>query len=98
MVVSGDDSWLAMPPAPHEYHGTEAIAEFLRVSIAGRADRRIELRPTRANGQPAYTCYLESPDGTAMDPSGVIVLTLAAGRIRGITRFLDPTLPVIFAG
>ncbi|MBB3724712.1 RNA polymerase subunit sigma-70 [Nonomuraea dietziae] len=29
-----DDAWLAMPPAPHEYHGPDAIVSFLRASTA----------------------------------------------------------------
>ncbi|MEV0195732.1 RNA polymerase subunit sigma-70 [Nonomuraea sp. NPDC050691] len=77
-----DDAWLAMPPAPHEYHGVAAIASFLRASAAWSAGRRPLLDPTRANGQPAFTCRL------AGEPAGVIVLTLAGDRVRGITRFL----------
>ena len=53
-----DDAWLRMPPAPHEYRGRPAIAAFLRASAAGRAGRRLGLLPTRANGQPAFTCFL----------------------------------------
>ena len=53
-----DDAWLAMPPAPHEYVGTAAIAEFLRTSIGWWGARRMELIPTRANGQPAFECRL----------------------------------------
>lgn len=78
-----DDAWLAMPPAPHEYHGTAAIAAFLRTSADWRADRPQLLRPTRANGQPAFACYISER------PAGLIVLTLDGDRIRGITRFLE---------
>jgi RNA polymerase sigma-70 factor (ECF subfamily) len=77
-----DDGWLAMPPAPHEYHGPEAVAAFLRASAAWRAGSRLRLKPTGANRQPAFTCRLDD------EPAGVIVLTLAGDRIRGITRFL----------
>lgn len=38
-----DDAWLAMPPAPHEYHGPAAIASFLRASA---------LQPYRARASP----------------------------------------------
>ena len=55
-----EDAWLAMPPAPHEYQGTAAIAGFLAASAAGRGGRRFRLVPTRANGQPAFTCYLDA--------------------------------------
>ncbi|WP_328808666.1 RNA polymerase subunit sigma-70 [Nonomuraea montanisoli] len=77
-----DDAWLAMPPAPHEYHGVAAIAAFLRASTAWSADLPVLLVPTRANGQPAFTCRLGG------QPAGVIVLTLSGERVRGITRFL----------
>jgi RNA polymerase sigma-70 factor (ECF subfamily) len=82
-----DDAWLAMPPAPHEYHGGPAIVSFLRASDAGRGDRRLTLLPTRANTQPAYGCYL------AGEPAGLMVLTLRGDRIRGLTRFLTAELP-----
>jgi RNA polymerase sigma-70 factor (ECF subfamily) len=78
-----DDAWLAMPPAPHEYHGPAAIAGFLRVSGAWRGERPLHLIPTRANGQPAFGCYI------AGEPAGIIVLTVHSGGIGGLTRFLD---------
>jgi RNA polymerase sigma-70 factor (ECF subfamily) len=84
-----DDAWLAMPPAPHEYHGVAAIASFLRASAAWRAGRRLQLRPTRANGQPAFTCHLT---GAEEQPAGLIVLTLTGNRLHCITRFLDNEL------
>jgi RNA polymerase sigma-70 factor (TIGR02960 family) len=83
-----DDAWLAMPPAPHEYHGVPALVSFLRASDAGRGGRRLTLLPTRANTQPAYGCYL------AGDPAGLMVLTLRGDRIHGLTRFLTADLPL----
>lgn len=44
-----DDAWLAMPPAPHEYHGPEAITAFLSASAGWRGQRQVRLVPTRAN-------------------------------------------------
>jgi RNA polymerase sigma-70 factor (ECF subfamily) len=84
-----DDAWLAMPPAPHEYHGVAAIASFFRASAAWRAGRRFRLCPTRANGQPAFTCHLT---GVTEEPAGLIVLTLTGSGIQRITRFLDNEL------
>jgi RNA polymerase sigma-70 factor (ECF subfamily) len=80
-----DDGWLAMPPAPHEYHGPAAVAAFLRASAGWRAGRRLRLRPTRANRQPAFSCRLDG------QPAGMVVLTLTGDLIRGITRFLPVT-------
>jgi len=89
-----DDAWLSMPPAPHEYHGVPAIAEFLRASWAYRGNRPVNLVPARANTQPALACYVADSDGTTADPAGLIVLTLAGDRIGAVTRFhTDHLLP-----
>ncbi|MFE5502986.1 RNA polymerase subunit sigma-70 [Amycolatopsis japonica] len=77
-----DDAWLAMPPAPHEYHGLEAIAGFLRVTMAVPVER-FAMTPTRANNQPAFRCR------HGETPAGLMVLTLDGDRISAITRFLD---------
>ncbi|GAB3147701.1 sigma-70 family RNA polymerase sigma factor [Micromonospora sonneratiae] len=83
-----DRAWLAMPPAPHEYHGVAAIMSFLRASVAWRVREglRMELRPIRANGQPAFTCHLV--DDTDERPGGLMVLTLTGDRLSGMTLFL----------
>lgn len=91
-----DDAWLAMPPAPHEYHGPEAVAAFLRTSAAWRSGRRIRLVPVGANMQAAFGCYLTDSNGPTARPTGILVLTLSDDRIRAITRFLDADLPRLF--
>lgn len=83
-----DDAWLAMPPAPHEYHGRPAIAGFLRVSGAWRGERALLLEPTRANRQPAFECHIDG------EPAGVMVLTVHSGGIAGMTRFLNVSYPM----
>ena len=83
-----DKAWLAMPPAPHEYHGAAAIIAFLRTSAAWRASQglRTRLRPTRMNGQPAFASQFV---GDAFErPGGLLVLTLAGDRLNGMTLFL----------
>jgi RNA polymerase sigma-70 factor (TIGR02960 family) len=82
-----DDAWLSMPPAPHEYHGTDAIAAFLRTSFAYRPDLSIHLVPTKANGQLAYGSYLHEPGAPTAIPAGLFVLTTAGDRVHTITRF-----------
>lgn len=91
-----DDAWLAMPPAPHQYYGHEAIAAFLEASRRWRAGRRFQLSPTQANTHPAFGCYLANVDGSPASAIGMIVLTTSRDRITRITRFLDPRLPVRF--
>ena len=85
-----DDAWLAMPPAPHLYHGRAAIAEFLHASADARRGRHFELRPTSANTQPAFISSLSG------EPTGVLVLTVTGRQISRVTHFLDPQLPALF--
>jgi RNA polymerase sigma-70 factor (TIGR02960 family) len=83
-----DEAWLAMPPAPHEYHGPAAIVSFLRTSAAWRVSQglQIRLRPTRMNGQPAFASQLV---GDAFEQrGGLMVLTPTGDRLRGMTLFL----------
>ena len=54
-----DDAWVTTPPEPYEYQGPAAIGAFLRGREVARGAMR--LAPTRANGQPAFACYLPSP-------------------------------------
>ncbi|MHB8531918.1 MAG: RNA polymerase subunit sigma-70 [Solirubrobacteraceae bacterium] len=89
-----DDAWLSMPPAPHEYHGRDAIARFLRASFTYRGESRVYLMPARANTQPAFGSYVAEPGAPVAVPGGLIVLTSAGDRIRAITRFhLDALYP-----
>lgn len=83
-----DGAWLTMPPAPHEYQGRAAVAGFLRASANWRAGRRFRLVPARANGQPAFGCYLGHRGTGGAEAAGLIVLTVAGGQISAVTRFL----------
>jgi RNA polymerase sigma-70 factor (TIGR02960 family) len=83
-----DDAWLRMPPLPLEYQGREAAAGFLK-TIAFRGTRRYRLIPTRANGQPAYGCYLYDAHTPIARAHGLLVITLAGERISALTSFLD---------
>jgi hypothetical protein len=89
-----DDAWLSMPPAPHQYHGIDAIRPMLRASFAHRGDRRLYLVPTRANTQPGLAGFLTGPERQVAAPAGLFVLTMAGEQIRAITRFhLDELYP-----
>ncbi len=87
-----DDAWLTMPPAVLEYQGPVAISAFLQHGAAWRGDRHYRLIPTRANGQPAYGCYLEDGHAPVFRAHGLIVLTLEGERISAITRFTDNSI------
>jgi len=85
-----------MPPYPHGYQGQAAIGAFLGASAAWRRGRRYELVPTRANAQPAFGCYLEDADAPVARAAGLIVLTVRAAHLAGITRFMDPDVFRVF--
>jgi RNA polymerase sigma-70 factor (TIGR02960 family) len=80
------DAWLTMPPQPFEYQGHAAIASFLddRAALRGRP---LRLAPTRANGQPAFGCYLPDAEEGIARPYGLMVLTLQGDQISAITWF-----------
>ena len=83
-----DDAWLTMPPLPHAYQGPSAIGAFLR----GAEERRgapLRLVATRANGQPAFGCYLSAPDSEVARGFSLFVLTLEGHHISAITWFAD---------
>jgi RNA polymerase sigma-70 factor (ECF subfamily) len=52
--------------------------------------------PTRANAQPAWGVYLGDVADSTARGTGVVVVHLDGGRIAGVTRFHDPTLPARF--
>ena len=80
-----DDAWLRMPPEPQEYQGPVPIAAFLRQREVARG--RLRLMPTRANGQPAFGCYLPGPETDVARPYAMFVLALEGERISAITWF-----------
>ena len=73
-----DDARLTMPPLPLEYRGLEAVGQFLG-AVALRAGVRYVLVRTRANGQPAFGCYLRDPRTPILHAHGMLVLTQLAG-------------------
>ena len=83
-----DDALLTMPPLPHAYQGHDAIGAFL-----GGAERRrgapLRVVATRANGQPAFGCYLSAPETGVARAFSLLVLTLEGDRIAAITWFAE---------
>jgi RNA polymerase sigma-70 factor (TIGR02960 family) len=84
-----DDARLTMPPLPFEYQGHDAIAGFLSTVGFRGGTRRTRLVATRANGQPAYGCYVLDPHAPIARANGMVVLTTSGNRITAITRFLE---------
>lgn len=85
-----DDAWLTMPPEPHEYQGPAAISAFLRGREVARGAMR--LVRTRANGQPAFGCYLPFRQADVARPYALFVLTLARDRISAVTWFANTSV------
>jgi RNA polymerase sigma-70 factor (ECF subfamily) len=85
-----DDVFMSMPPMPFEYEGRDIVARFC--ALIFHADRRYDLVPTRANGQPAFGAYLRTPNGISRG-IGLYVLTLTGDRICAMTRFENSVLP-----
>jgi RNA polymerase sigma-70 factor (ECF subfamily) len=88
VALLSDDAWLTMPPYPYEYQGGAAIGRFLRQRGARRGTP-MRMIPTRANGQPAFGCYIPCPQTDIARPYGLLVLTLTGSKIAEITFFAD---------
>jgi RNA polymerase sigma-70 factor (TIGR02960 family) len=91
VALLADDAWVTMPPYPFEYQGKEAITLFLddRARLRGAPLRVV---PTRANGQPAFGCYLDDRHAPIARPFGFMVLTLDGEQISAITFFSDTSV------
>jgi RNA polymerase sigma-70 factor (ECF subfamily) len=92
VALLSHDALLTMPPAPMEYEGRDAIGRFLSTVPANGALDRFRLVPTRANGQPAFACYLRDPHTPIAHAYGLMVLTLAGDHIVAITGFPDTSV------
>jgi RNA polymerase sigma-70 factor (TIGR02960 family) len=92
VALLSDDALLTMPPEPLEYQGPLAIGQFLSTVPAGGALERFRLVPTRANGQPAFGCYLRDAHASVAHAYGLMVLTLRGNRVAAITGFPDTSV------
>jgi RNA polymerase sigma-70 factor (TIGR02960 family) len=84
------DIFVSMPPFPLEYRGIDVVTRLF-AGIFG-SGRRVDLVPTRANGQPAFGVYLRAGSGIRHG-SGLFVLTFSGDRISAFTRFDSGVLP-----
>jgi hypothetical protein len=66
VALLSDDATLTMPPQAPEYRGPAAIASFLSTVPAGGRLEQFRLVGTRANGQPAFGCYLRDRRSSIM--------------------------------
>ena len=91
VALLADDAWVTMPPYPFEYQGKAAITLFLedRARLRGAP---LRLVPTRANGQPAFGCYLDERHAPGARRFSFLVLTLDGEQISAITAFTDTSV------
>jgi RNA polymerase sigma-70 factor (TIGR02960 family) len=87
-----EDARLTMPPEPLEYQGPARIARFLSTVPASGHLEMFSLVPTRANGQPAFGCYLRDPQAPIAHAYGLMVLTLSGDHMAAITGFPDTSV------
>jgi hypothetical protein len=86
------DAWLRMRPLPVAYRGRRAARHFVAAVAFPGGTPRYRLVPTRANGQPAFGCYLRDPAAALDHACGLLLLTIDGGRISAIDRFTDNSL------
>src|SRR4029453_12449270 len=86
LTLLSSDARVTMPPSPGELIGHEAIGVYLHNGAEVRG-APLQLRPTRANGQPAFGYYLRS------QPRGIMVLTLSGSKVDETPFFAAPALP-----
>jgi hypothetical protein len=95
-ALLADDAWLRMRPLPVQYRGRGAAGHFLASVAFPGGTTQYRLVVTRANGQPAFGCYLRDPAAGIDRACGLVVLTLDGGRITAIDRFVDNSALAMF--
>ena len=93
-----DDATFAMPPFPSWYRGKIAIRDFIRMEIlAGPAQSRYRLEPTRANGRAAFGWYRLDDSDHRFHGFAIQVVGLEGELVSDITTFMNPALFERFA-
>lgn len=94
-----EDAVLSMPPIPSWYQGRAAILAILTIGPFRTDERnRWKLRPTSANGQPAFIFYQADQSQDIYRAFGVQVVTLdrQTGQIAEMIIFKAPSLAAHF--
>jgi RNA polymerase sigma-70 factor (ECF subfamily) len=86
-----EDVRIAMPPLPALWQGRDRAAVFL-AEVAFHLVPRARFLPTRANGQPTLAVYMHDTASGLWRAAGLLVLTLDAEQITGLTRFETTTM------
>ena len=84
-----EDAWFAMPPVPTWFQGRATVAAVLGTRIFSPG-RQMLLRPTRANGSPAFGLYQRLIGTGAYQLMGLFVLGVVGQQVGSLVAFLDP--------
>ncbi|CAM5507945.1 sigma-70 family RNA polymerase sigma factor [Mycolicibacterium aubagnense] len=84
-----DDVRFTMPPLPAWFSGRAFVEKFFSERVFETPWR---LEPLRGNGQPGFACYIRQAGDDRFRPGGVVLLSVADGRITAIDSFLDPAV------
>jgi RNA polymerase sigma-70 factor (ECF subfamily) len=91
-----EEATLSMPPIATWFRGRDAVMQFLlQRPLDGQL--RWPSVPLRANGQLAFGQYRADPDGGAVTPHSITLVTLQGAQIDEITAFHKPELFPRFA-
>jgi RNA polymerase sigma-70 factor, ECF subfamily len=83
------DARMAMPPDPRRFEGRSAILPYFAAILGEPPERRIQLRPTRANGGPAFIVLAPDSRIGSVTRIGVKVLLVRDSRIAEIRGHMD---------
>jgi RNA polymerase sigma-70 factor (ECF subfamily) len=83
-MLTHDAVW-EMPPYTGWYQGAENIGTLIGTQCPG-GPRDMVMRPTRANGQPAFALYMRGEDGS-FGPFHLQVLTLGPDGVQHVGAF-----------
>ena len=92
---------IATPNTPPSWRSVLKVPEAVPISADGTAVIAAPCvagtaKDTRANGQPAFGCYVPDEHAGIYHAHGIMVLTFAADRISAITRFTDSSIVARF--
>jgi len=99
LALLREDVMVSMPPSPTWYSGRAALGAVAEAMIfVGEGRGRFRLKPTRANGQPAFGFYRrdEATGKYRAESIQVVLLDERAARLTTLTSFFDADLFVHF--
>ena len=95
LALLREDVMVSMPPSPTWYSGRAALGTVAEAMIfAGEGRGRFRLKPTRANGQPAFGFYRRDEATGVYRAESIQVVSLddRAARLTTLTSFFDAKL------